>query len=56
VIVVTGCENTSYYCPGNDKDGDRYANLDPFVQRFFRVGRANVASRSVVVGVTRAIR
>lgn len=56
MTVVTGCKNTSYYCPGNDKDADRYANLDPLVHRFFRGGGANVASGSVVVGVTRAIR
>jgi hypothetical protein len=56
VTVVTGCEDTSHHCPGNDKDADRYTNLNPLVWRFFRVGGADVSSGSVVVGVTRAIR
>lgn len=56
MTVVAGCEDTSYDCPGSDKDGNRNANLDPLVHRFFRVGGADVASGSVVVGITRAKR
>jgi len=52
VTVVAGCEDASYHCPGNDKDGDRYTELDPCVQRFFRLGGCNVAGGSVVVGIT----